>query len=276
MATSELHQRKHAGGYEGVASNYEETVQQDIAEDNHEQDPSCWSQVSQWIQNVSYQIFAYTVWDSVVSGFKPGRMRAIELMDVQSEDRILLVGEGSGLDFECLPEQTNKLALRAFDFSPEMVHQSKIKARQLEISEENCFIGDAQYLPFEHEKFDKIYFPLSVASIPNPSLALQEAERVLDPGGKIVIFDKLRDDDVPLSWQRTTLNVITKCVFADITRNLSSILASAPTLKIIHYESLAGKLDGVFAKYAGQYYRIAVVVRHEDYPDQMAVPAKLQ
>ena len=181
-----------------------------------------------------------------------------------------------GLDLECLPEHTNKLALRAFDFSPEMVRQSKIKAQQFEIPDENCFIGDAQHLPFTQEKFDKIYFPLSVESIPNPSLALREAERVLAPGGKIVIFDKLRDDDVPLSWTRTALNVVTKCVFADITRNLSSILTSVPTLKIVHYESLAGKLDGVFARYTGQYYRIAVVMRHSDYPDQAVVPAKLQ
>jgi len=275
MSTSELHQRRHVGGYEAVASHHEELVQQDVAEGNHEQDPGCWSQVSQWIQNVSYQIFAYTIWDNIVSGFKPGRMRAIELMDIQSEERILLVGEGSGLDFECLPGQTSKVALRAFDFSPEMVRQSKIKARQFEIPEENCFVGDAQKLPFTHEKFDKIYFPLSIASIPNPTLALQEAERVLAPGGKIVIFDKLRDEDVTLSWQRTALNVITKCVFADITRNLSSILSPVPALKIVSYESLKDKLDGFFTRYAGQYYRVAVITRRSDYPEQVEVPSRL-
>ena len=274
MATSELHQRRHAGGYEAVSSQYD-PVQQDIIEPDHEQDPSCWSQVSQWIQNTCYQIFAYTIWDNIVSGFKPGRLRAIELMDIQSEDRVLLVGEGSGLDFECLPDHTNKVFLRAFDFSPEMVRQSKMKARQFEIPEENCFVGDAQKLPFTHEKFDKIYFPLSIASIPNPTLALQEAERVLAPGGKIVIFDKLRDEDVPLSWKRIALNVITKCVFADITRNLGSILEPVPTLKIVHYESLKDKLDGVFARYAGQFYRVAVITRRADYPDQLEVRSKL-
>lgn len=275
MATSELHQRRHTGGYEAASSHYE-PVQQDIVETDHEQDPtSCWSQVSQWIQDTCYQIFAYTIWDNIVSGFKPGRLRAIELMDIQSEDRILLVGEGSGLDFECLPDHTNKISLRAFDFSPEMVRQSKMKARQFEIPEENCFVGDAQKLPFTHEKFDKIYFPLSIASIPNPTLALQEAERVLAPGGKIVIFDKLRDEDVPLSWKRTALNIITKCVFADITRNLGSILEPVVALKIVHYESLKDKLDGIFARYAGQFYRVAVITRRSDYPDQPEVPSKL-
>ena len=40
MATSELHQRRHTGGYEAVSSHYD-PVQQDIVETDHEQDPSC-------------------------------------------------------------------------------------------------------------------------------------------------------------------------------------------------------------------------------------------
>lgn len=275
MTTSELHQRRHGGGYETVSSDYDKYAQQEIVENTHAQNPSCWNRVSQWFQNTCYQIFAYTIWDRIVSGFKPGRLRAIELMDIHSEDRILLVGEGSGLDFECLPEHTNKVALRAFDFSPEMVRQSKIKARQFNIPEENCFIGDAQKLPFTYEKFDKIYFPLSIASIPNPTLALQEAERVLAPRGKIIIFDKLRDEDVPLSWRRTALNIITKCTFADITRNLGSILEPVRDLKIVHYESLKDKLEGVLSKYAGQYYRVAVITRRIDYPEQQEVRSRL-
>lgn len=247
-----------------------------VREDDFGQTPGLYSRLAQWIQDACYQIFAYTIWDSMVSGFQPGRVRAIELMEIQSDDRILLVGEGSGLDFECLPEQTNKLALRAFDFSPEMVRQSKIKAVKFDIPEENCFIGDAQKLPFTDEQFDKIYFPLSIASIPNPSLAFREAERVLSPGGKIVVFDKLMDDDLVVSWSRTALNMITKCVFADITRNLNTILNSAPSLKIVHYESLKDKLDGVFAKYIGEHYRLAVIVRDADYSNQPQKVAKLE
>lgn len=275
MSTSELRQRTHTEDFRISALHCDSHPQQEAPRSTHEQNSRCWNQVSQWIQNACYQIFAYTFWDNMVSGFKPGRMRAIELMDIKPKDRILLVGEGSGLDFECLPEQTNKATLKAFDFSPEMVRQCKLKARQFEIPEENCFVGDAQRLRFEEEKFDKIYFPLSIASIPNPTLALQEAARVLAPGGKIVIFDKLRDEDVPLSWQRTVLNIITRCVFADITRNLGSILEQVPALKLVHYESLKNKLDGIFARYAGQYYRIAIITKSTEYPELPEVRSRL-
>lgn len=218
MSTSELRRRHESEGYEHLA-----TSSRTERSSSSQQGASYWSRFSQWIQDSCYQIMAYTVWDNVVSGFKPGRVRAIELLDIQSRDTVLLVGEGSGLDFECLPEQTNRAALKAFDFSPQMVRQCKIKAQQLDIPEDNCFVGDAQNLPFTDERFDKIYFPLSIASIPNPSLALEEAERVLSQGGKIVVFDKLVDDAVSITWRRKILNIFTRCIFADINRNLSII-----------------------------------------------------
>ena len=84
------------------------------------------------------------------------------------------------------------------------------------------------------------------------------------------------DDDLVVSWSRTALNMITKCVFADITRNLNTILNSAPSLKIVHYESLKDKLDGVFAKYIGEHYRLAVIVRDADYSNQPQKVAKLE
>lgn len=235
-----------------------------------------WNRAAKWMQDSCYQILAYTVWDRIMSGFKPGRERAFELMAIQPDDAILLVGEGSGLDFECLPEATNKAALRAFDFSPEMVRQSKVKAAEKGIPVDNCFEGDAQRLPFTEEKFGKIYFPLSIGSIPNPSLALAEAERVLAPKGRIIVFEKLVDEDQTVSWTRRAVNSITKWVFADINRELGTHLSDVPALKLTHYESLEGKLDGIFARYLGQYYRIAVIVRDSDYPDEVAVPAKVE
>jgi len=251
-----------------------ERVQQSAEEDDVNN--SCCEQVSRWMQNKAYQLFAYTIWDSLISGFKPGRMRAIELMDVKPTDKVLLIGEGTGLDFECLPSNINKRTLKAFDFSPEMVRQSKMKAKQFGIPEENCFVGDAQKMPFKDEKFDKILFPLSLASVPNPKLALSEAERVLEPGGMIVIFEKMVDDEATISWGRSAANVLAKCTFADINRNLSDMMGKETSpLKITHYESLENKQTGLLAGQLGYYYRVAVLTRKEDYPDQPAIPAKL-
>lgn len=235
---------------------------------------SCCSKVSRWMQNSSYQLMAYTIWDRVITGFKPARLRAMALLEIQETDRLLFVGEGSGMDFECLPEITDKQQLQAFDFSAAMVEQSRVKAVQHGIPEENCFVGDAQSLPFTEEKFDKIFFPLSLASIPNPTLAFEEAERVLAVGGKIVLLEKLVDDEETISRSRYALNFFTSATFADITRNLTDMMGDESPLKITHYESVGDQLEGA-AYYLGSHYRIAVLVRDSDFPEQPALAATL-
>jgi ubiquinone/menaquinone biosynthesis C-methylase UbiE len=226
-------------------------------------------------QDFCYQVMAKTFWDPMMSGFKPGRAIAINELDIQSNDKVLFVGEGTGLDFEVLPDTLNKANLYAFDFSPEMVKQAKLKAPKFNIPDQNIFVGDAQRLPYTEEKFDKIYFPLSLGSIPNPTLALEEAERVLDRRGKIVVMEKLVDDGHQASYMRMLLNFFTKFLFADINRNLTQMMGQGTHLKIVHYQSLDGKLTGIIGWLVGPYYRIGTLVRADDFPDLPAIIATL-
>lgn len=238
-------------------------------------DAGCCARTTQRAQDNCYQIMAATFWDYTVSGFRPGRVRAIELLNIQATDRVLLIGEGSGLDFDCLPAHTDKRALRALDFSPEMVRQSRIKARRMDIPEENCIVADAQHLPFTTERFDKIFFPLSLGSIPNPTQALRKAERVLARNGKIVVFEKLVDDGVQVGAGRHFLNVFTRLIFADITRNLTQMLGEGSPLKLVSYESLEGRLDGCLTRPVGAYYRLGLLVINADYPTEPVGSATL-
>ncbi|MCX7728605.1 MAG: class I SAM-dependent methyltransferase [Bacteroidia bacterium] len=48
---------------------------------------------------------------------------------------------------------------------------------------------DAQHLPFENNFLDSIFMLNVFHHIPNPSLFLQEAERVLKPSGKIIMIE---------------------------------------------------------------------------------------
>jgi phosphatidylethanolamine/phosphatidyl-N-methylethanolamine N-methyltransferase len=223
-------------------------------------DPGCWGRFTHRLQDGCYQVMARTCWDWTVSGFRPGRVRSIELMDIQATDRVLLVGEGSGLDLEYLPDHMNKAHLRAFDFSDQMVTSCRQKAAVLNIPEENIFQGDAQHMTLDDRSFDKIFFPLSLGSIPDPAQALREAERVLAPGGRIVVMEKMVDDGHQPSCGRKVVNFFTKCVFADINRNLRAMVGDTP-LEITQYEDLAGQLNVCFAGFVGRYYRIAVLER---------------
>ncbi|MBP6952116.1 MAG: methyltransferase domain-containing protein [Alphaproteobacteria bacterium] len=249
---------------------------QAVAMENNFEEASFYSRMTRKAQNFCYQVMAKTFWDPLMEGFKPARTRAMELLELEPHDRIFLIGEGSGLDFEVLPEEIAKQQIWALDYSSEMVKQAKRKAQLLGIPEDQCMLGDAQALPFNEEKFDKIFFPLSLGSIPNPSLALKEAERVLSPKGKIVVLEKLVDDRESISYARKLLNFFTKFIFADINRNLTQIIEPVDSLQIIHYESTQGQLTGLLGRMASPYYRLATLVRKADYPDIEACEARIE
>lgn len=236
--------------------------QENVPEEHHNN--GCYDSYARCAQESCYQFLAATFWDCIMGGFRPGRLRAIELLDLQATDNVLLVGEGSGLDFDCLPEDIDKTKVIAFDFSSEMVRQAKKKAPAYGIPVENVIQGDAQDLSFLGEaRFNKIYFPLSIGSIPDPQTALREAERVLQHGGKIIVFEKLVDDGAVISRGRYTLNLVTRCVFADINRNLTTLLGENSPLHISHYETTDGRLEGCVGRALAPYYRIAVLTRQE-------------
>lgn len=234
----------------------------------------CWERTSHRAQAGCYQIMAHTFWDRIVSGFKPARQTGINYLDIQPTDRILFVGEGAGADFECLPASTNWDAVKAIDFSSQMVTKCRAKAVRFGIPVDNCMQADAQDLPFEDGCFDKIFFPLSLGSIPNPQRALLEAERILAPQGKITLFEKLVDDGERVSRPRRCLNFFTNCIFADITRNLTDMMGGDDSpLKITQYESLQGQINGCF-RCVGHHYRVAVLTRKNEYIDKPAITAQ--
>ncbi len=230
----------------------------------------CCGKCSRKSQDCCYQCLV-PCWGPIVAGFEPGRREAFRLLDIQDTDMVLLDGEGDGLDFAQFPSSFNLNNLHALDFSSKMVKKAKERGRILGIPDQNIVQGDAQEIPYTTERFDKIFFPLSLASIPNPSLALQEAERVLAPQGKIIIMEKLVDEGQKVTCGRRFLNFFTKRIFADIIRDLPTMMYGQP-LKLTHYTSLNGLLKGCWSC-IGKHYKLAVLVRDADYPSVPAVPA---
>ncbi len=77
----------------------------------------------------------------------------------------------------------------------------ELSARMLELAkrraaaagrEAKLMIGDAQALDFPDASFDTVVITLALCTIPDPRAALQEAHRVLRPGGRIVLLEHVR------------------------------------------------------------------------------------
>jgi phosphatidylethanolamine/phosphatidyl-N-methylethanolamine N-methyltransferase len=219
---------------------------------------SRWRRFTDSFQQGCYQVLARTCYDRIARSFDPGRERAYELMNIQPEDNLLIIGIGSGLDLDYLPDNTNLETLRGLDYSSEMISKCRQRAEDLGISSSNMLQGDAQRLPFEEGQFNKIYFPLSLGSIPDPSLALHEAEKVLTPGGKIIVYEKVLDDDEEPSYGRQALNFFTQCIFTNINRRLSDMMKNTQ-LQVTHYEALDGILTGPITRRIESQYKIAVL-----------------
>ena len=166
---------------------------------------------------------AYTIWatiyDPLTRFLRASRRRSIGLLDLRSWDSVLLVGCGTGPDFEFLPRET---ACTAVDLTPAMLRRAAAKVGDRRIRLEEM---DAMDLRFPDATFDKTILHLILAVVPDPVRTLREAERVTKPGGHLVVLDKFwnRGHRPPLPL-RLASAVFGRYVTA-VDRNFHTILA---------------------------------------------------
>lgn len=182
---------------------------------------------------IRYSLYA-PFYDLAARWFAAQRRRSIELLDLKSEERVLIVGAGTGLDLEFLP---NDISIEANDITSAMVQQLARRANRLGLKVK-AEVMDGQNLQYDPESFDAVILHLVLAIIPDPIRCIQEVERVLKKEGRAVIFDKFLPDNQKPSWGRKLLNLFTNVIATNITRQLGPILDST-TLKIV-YEEPAG------------------------------------
>ena len=101
----------------------------------------------------------------------------------------MLSGIGTGLDLPLLPKLHHYTAL---DFNAAMLSRARLRATRLldEGMQVEWVLGDSMALPFADAQFDHVVLHLILAVVPQPAQCLNEAARVLKPGGTVIIFDK--------------------------------------------------------------------------------------
>ena len=149
------------------------------------------------------------------------RRKAIDMLAVKPGEQVLLVGAGTGLDLDFLPETA---LVTTTDITPAMVARLTQRSNKLQLKV-NARVMDGQQLDLPANAFDKIVLHLILAVIPDPIRCLQEAERVLKPGGLIVVFDKFLLPGHQPGLFRRTANFFTRFLFSDITRSFETMLA---------------------------------------------------
>ncbi len=188
------------------------------------------------MNNNSWNKIRYTIYtpiyDVIAGIFKASRKKSIDALNINAGDKILIVGAGTGLDLEFLPDDCEIIAT---DLTPSMI--AEIEKRNLKLKKNvKAIVMDGHKLEFNNEQFDKIILHLILAVIPDPIACIKECERVLKPNGEIAVFDKFVSVDQKVSAIRKAFNVISNFLFSDITRKIEDILKNT-NLKLISNEA---------------------------------------
>jgi ubiquinone/menaquinone biosynthesis C-methylase UbiE len=176
----------------------------------------------------SYTLLA-PVYDALVSApLDSWRQKSLARIGDTQDKQILINGIGSGLDIPYLPRDAR---LVGSDITPAMLARAEKRA-----AEHDCMIelvcADSQKLPFESNHFDIVIMHLILAVVPDSIRALQEATRVLKPGGRIYIYDKfLRPGERAL--MRRLLNTVLRHIATRTDVVFESVLAHCPELELV-------------------------------------------
>ena len=190
---------------------------------------------NRWNQ-IIYRLWA-PIYDSTVNLiFLPGRKRALQLLDLQRGEKVLLVGVGTGADLLLLPADVDATGV---DLGPNMLARARLKLDLCPASVK-LIEGDAQSLLVDESSFDAAILNLILSVIPDGQACLESALRALKPNGRVVIFDKFLPEGTNPSLVRKIVNLFSTLFGTDINRRLSDLMRDCPC-EITHDEpSIAG------------------------------------
>lgn len=178
--------------------------------------------------------------------FLNARKKAFGNIQFKVNDRVLLVGVGTGQDLRLLPDDINIVGI---DISEEMLALASEKGPN---AETQLIQMNAEQLDFKNESFDVVVLHLILSVVEHPNQALKEALRVVKRDGRTLIFDKFLPEDQKPSMFRKLFNILSTTIGTDINRKFGEINQGVPFRTISDERSIF---------YGG--YRIIVLAKDE-------------
>jgi ubiquinone/menaquinone biosynthesis C-methylase UbiE len=121
-----------------------------------------------------------------------GRLR--EMLTPEPGERVLEIGPGTGYYTLDVAESVGSDGeVEIFDIQQEMLDHTMERARERGLSNVRPTQGDAQSLPYEDDSFDAAILTSTLGEIPDQDAALREINRVLKPGGRLIVGELFGD-----------------------------------------------------------------------------------
>ena len=116
----------------------------------------------------------------------PGRLQAIQRMNIQPGERVLEVGVGTGINLSLYPKQA---MVTGIDFSVSMLEKARDRVARKGLRNMRLLQMDAADLKFSDDSFDIVYAPYLISVVPDPVRVAREMRRVCRPGGRIIFLN---------------------------------------------------------------------------------------
>jgi phosphatidylethanolamine/phosphatidyl-N-methylethanolamine N-methyltransferase len=154
----------------------------------------------------------------------PGRLQAIERMDIQPGERVLEVGVGTGINLSLYPKNCSVVGS---DFSGSMLEIARDRAARKDMRNVRLLQMDAADLKFTDDSFDIVYAPYLISVVPDPVKVAREMRRVCRPGGRIILLNHFLSPNAILSRIERLISPFTIHIGFKADLDLPAFLAQA-------------------------------------------------
>lgn len=143
-------------------------------------------------------------------------------------ETVLDLGSGAGFDAFLAVRQVKESGMvYGVDMTPEMVSKARKNARKAGFDNVKFKLGHIEDLPLDNDSVDVVISNCVINLSPEKQKVLNEAYRVLKPGGRVAISDVVATADIPAEYQ-DDLKLHSACVSgASTITNLEQMLVNA-------------------------------------------------
>ena len=154
----------------------------------------------------------------------PGRLQAIQRMNIQPRERVLEVGVGTGINLSLYPRDCT---ITGIDFSGSMLEKARERAARKDQASIRLLQMDAADLKFADNSFDIVYAPYLISVVPDPLQVAREMRRVCRPGGRIIFLNHFLSPNPLLSRTERLISPFTIHIGFKADLDLPAFLAQA-------------------------------------------------
>ena len=196
-------------------------------------------------------------------------------MHLRGGDRVLDLGVGTGNSLEYFPKNVQVVGM---DISEGMLRRAHRKTQKNGLHNIRLVQGDAMSPPFPENSFDHILLTHVISVVSDPDSLLRHCERLLRPGGSIVIVNHFKSRRKPLAAVQKAINPVCKKLGWRTDLPLQSLIGPSPlrivrTFKLTTFDVwrivvLQAERDPVTAKHVRSGLEPAVPEIHTHQPGQ--------